>query len=104
MIQQNRHLGIRKLIIPRHVRLQSSACRFNWVFKKGCYKRIAIVRLFEAHIVDHFIVVDSRLSPNLTNDSSEFYPMVLYSSARFHCIDPRAEEVRIVDLHEVLRY
>ena len=54
------HIGIRKMIVPHYGSLESVACRFNWLFEKEYYRQIFIARLFEAHIVDHVIVIDSR--------------------------------------------
>ena len=63
------HLGIKKMIIPHHGHLQSISCRFNWLFEKEYYGRIFIARLFEAHVVDHVIVIDCRRWPSLIYDS-----------------------------------
>ena len=78
------HLGIRKMIIPRHGYLQSIACRFDWLFEKKHYGRIFIGRLFEAHIVDHEKVIDSRRWTSLIYDFSILYPITLSSLAFFH--------------------
>ena len=40
------HLGIRKMIIPRHVHLQLIDCRFSWLFEKKYYGHTFIARLF----------------------------------------------------------
>ena len=98
------HLSIRKMIIPPHGHQQSIACRFNWLFEKEYYGRIFIARLFETHVVDHVIVIDSRRWPSLIYDSSDLYPIMLSSQALFHCAGPGANKVKIVDLCEVLRY
>ena len=98
------NLGIRKMMIPRHGNLQSAACRFNWLFEKEHYGRIFIARLFEAHISDHVVVIDSRQWPSLIYDSSDLYPIMLCSSALFHCAGPGAKKVKIVDLYKVHRY
>ena len=95
------HLGIRKMIIPRHGHLQSIACRFNWLFEKKYYGSIFVARLFEAHVVDHVIVIDSRRWPSLIYDSSDLCPIMLSSLALFHCAGPGANKVKIVDLYEV---
>ena len=98
------HLGIRKMIISRHGHLQLIACRFNWLFEKEYYGRIFIARLFEAHIVDCVIVIDSRRWPSLTYDSFDLYPITLSSLATFNCAGPGANKVKIVDLYEVFRH
>ena len=67
------HLSIRKMIIPRQGHLQWIAFRFNWLFEKKYYGRIFIARLFEAHIVDDVIVIESRRWPGLIYDSSDLY-------------------------------
>ena len=92
------------MIIPRHGHLQLAACRFNWLFEKEYHGRIFIARLFEAHIVDHVIVIDSRRWSSLIYDSSDLYPIMLSSSALFYCAGPGAKKVKIVDLYEVHRY
>ena len=51
---------IRKMMIPRHGSLQSVSFRFNWMLQKEFYRHILIARLFEAQIVGHVIVIDSR--------------------------------------------
>ena len=73
------------MIIPRHGHLQSIACRFNWLFEKKYYGRIFVARLFEAHVVDHVIAIDSRRWPSLIYDTSDLYPITLSSSALFRC-------------------
>ena len=98
------HLGIRKMIISRHGHLQLIACRFNWLFEKEYYGRISIARLFEAHIVDHVILIDSRRWPSLIYDSSDLYPITLSSSTTFNYAGPGANKVKIVDLYEVFRH
>ena len=91
------------MIIPCNGHLQSIACRFNWLFEEKCYVRIFTARLFEAHVEDHVIVIDSRRWPSLLYDSSDLYPITLSSSALFHCAGPGANKVKIVDLYEVFR-
>ena len=98
------HLAIRKMIIPRHGHLQSAACRFNWLFEKEYYGRIFIARLFETYIVDQVIVIDSKRWPSLIYGSSDLYPIMLSSSALFHCAGPGAKKLKIVDLYEAHRY
>ena len=92
------------MIIPHHVHLQLISYRFNWLFEKEYYGRVFIARLFEAHVVDHVIVIDSRRWPSLIYDSSDLYPIMLYSLALFHCAGPGASKVKIADLYEVFRH
>ena len=92
------------MIILRHGDLQSTACRFNWLFEKKYYGHVFIARLFEAHVVDHVIVIDSRRWHSLIYDSSDLYPIKLSSRALFHCAGPGANKVKIVDLYEVFRH
>ena len=77
------HLGIRRMIITRHGHLQSIAYRFNWLFEKKYYGRIFVAHLFEAHVVDHVIVIDSRRWPSLIYDPSDLYPITLSAPALF---------------------
>ena len=98
------HLGIRKMIIPRHGHLQSIACCFNWLFEKKYYGHIFIAPLFEAQVGDHVIVIDSRRWSSLIYDSSDLSPITLSSPDLFHCAGPGANKFKIFDLYEVFRH
>ena len=95
------HIGIQKVIILRHWDLQSIACRFNWLFEKKYYGRIFNAHLFEAYIVDHVIVIDSRRWNFLIYDSPDKYPITLSSSALFFYAGLGENKVKIIDLYEV---
>ena len=101
---QGGHLGVIKMIVTRHVSIESATRRFNWLFEKEYYGHIFIARLLEAQIVDHVIVIDSRLWNTLIYGSSDLCPILLSSSGLFHCAGPGANKVKIVDLYEVLRH
>ena len=90
-------------MIPSYGSLQSLAYRFDWLFEKEYYWREFIALVFEGHIVDQVIVVDSIRWPSLTHDSYDLYPITLSSPALFHCTGPGANKFKIVDLYEVFR-
>ena len=92
------------MMIPPHGYHRTIDCRFNWLFEKKCYGRTFLAHLFETHIVDHVIVIDSRRWLSLMYDFSDLYRIMLSSQALFHCTGPGANKVKIVDLYEVLRY
>ena len=64
---------------------KSAVCSLSLqlAIRKKYYERIFIARLFEAHVVCHVIVNDSRRWYSLTCDSSDLYPVTLPSSTLF---------------------
>ncbi len=47
--------------IPPHGHREAAEIRFNWLFEKRIHDHIYLVRLYEAGLVDHLVVIDSHL-------------------------------------------
>ncbi len=62
-----------------------------------------ILRLYEAGIVDHRVLIDSRQWPSLIYESRDSYPLILSSYSLFQCDCPDADKVKITQLFEVIR-
>lgn len=89
--------------LPPHGHHEAPEVRFNWLFHKRIHGRIYLARLYEAGIVDHLIVIDSRKWPSLIYDSCDCYPLILTSTVLFHCGGPEVDKVKIIQLYEVVR-
>ena len=55
--------------IPSHGHHESPDDRFNWLFAKPIHGHVYPARLYEAGVVDHLVVIDSRRWPSLIYDS-----------------------------------
>ncbi len=70
-------LSIKKVKnIPPHGHRESPYIRFNWLFEKPIHGRVYLVRFYEAGVVDHLVVIDSRQWPSLIYDSCDTYPLI----------------------------
>ncbi len=67
--------------IPPHRNHESCDVTFNWLFEKRIHGRIYFARLYEAGVVEHLVVIDSRRWPSLIYDSCDPYPLILPSSS-----------------------
>ncbi len=55
--------------IPPHGHREATEIRFNWLFDKRIHGHIYLARLYEAGVVDHLVVIDSRQWPSLIFNS-----------------------------------
>ncbi len=70
--------------VPHHGHREPFYVRFNWLFNKGIHGRVLLARLYEAGIVGHLVVVDSRRWLSHIYDSCDPYLLILSSSSLFH--------------------
>ncbi len=97
-------LSIRKVKnIPPHGLYETQSVTLNWLFEKRIHGRIYFARLFEAGIVDHLVVIDSRQEPHIIYDSCNSYPPILSSSSLFQCGRPDANKMKSTQLYKVVR-
>ncbi len=54
------YIGLKKMRLPGHGHKEEPSIRFDWLFEKAYYGRVYIIRLYEAGIVDHVVLLDSR--------------------------------------------
>ena len=86
-----------------HGHHESAHVRLNWLFDKRIHGHVYIARLYEAGVVEHLVVIDSRRWPSLIYDSCDSYHLILSSSSLFQCGGPDADEVKIIQFYEVIR-
>ena len=72
-------------------------------FNKRIHGHIYLARLYEAGVVDHLVVKDSRQRLGRIYDSCDPYPLILPSSSLFQCGGPDANKMKITQLYEVIR-
>ena len=99
-----RYLGLHKLSVPPHGHKEDPHSRFNWLFEKSYYGKVIIVRLFEAGVVDHVVVIDSRRWPSFIYDPCDPFPILCSSLTLFYCGGPDACKVKVRELYEVFRH
>ena len=76
--------------------------RFDWLFNRRIRGHLYIARLYEAGVVDHLFVIDSRQWPSFIYESCDPSPLILSSYSLFQCCDPDANKVKITQLFEVI--
>ena len=87
-------LWLQKLkIITPHGHHASPDVRFNWSFEKRTNGDVYLARLYEACVVDHLVVIDSRCWPSLLYDSCDPYPLILSLTSFFQCGGSDAEKL-----------
>ncbi len=80
--------------ISPHGHGEAADVRFNWLFDTRIHGQIYLARLYEAGMVDHLIVVDSRQWLGHIYDSCDPYPLILSSSSLFKCGRPDANKMK----------
>ncbi len=81
----------------------SAKVRFNLLFDMRIHGHIYLARFYEAGVVDHLVVINSRQWPGLIYDSCDQYTLILSSSPLFQCGAPDANKMKITQLYEVIR-
>ncbi len=61
--------------LPNHYKNESVDTGFNWLGDKRIHGRVQLARLYQACIVDHLIVIDSKHWLSLIYDSCDPYPL-----------------------------
>ena len=89
--------------IPPHGQREPCDVRFNWLFEKRIHGHMYLARLYEAGVVDHLVVIDSRRWPSLIYDLCDPYPLILSFSSLFQFCGSDATKVKITQLYEVIR-
>ncbi len=59
---------------------------------------IYIMRVSEAHVVDHIIVIDRRQWPGLIYEPTDTFPIMMSSITFFKCAGPDADKAKIIRL------
>ncbi len=98
------HLGLKKIRLPGHGHKEPPLTRFNWLFDKNYHGHVFVIRLFEARLVDHVVVLDSRRWPSLIYDPCDPFPIVLSSTTLFECGGRKDCKVKMAEMDEVFRH
>ena len=97
-------LTLKKVQIPLHGHREPPSRRFNWVFDKLYHGHMYIMRIFEANIVDHVVLVDRRRWPSLIYDPADQYPIMMSSIALFKCAGPDAIKAKVIQLYCIIKH